>query len=92
MGDTKELPEIYDPAGLRPKKLDRAVTYAIVIQHRPCEFGMIYGPTSDFSEMLNLWGGEKQHIIRFDADWSADILYDWDVNKDVWCKSKFLIR
>lgn len=57
----------------------REVAYACGTEHRSGEFGMWHGPNPDERAMLEQAGQTPNDvIIRFNADWTEDVLWRWD--------------
>ena len=82
--------EKYIPTILREEdKKKREIAYGIGIRHKPCEFGMIHGPVEKEIEMLEVIGDSNQYIIRFNADHTDEILWEWIVG--CWVKYKNII-
>ncbi len=49
----------------KAKIAETITTYAIGIEHKPNEFGMTHGPTTNLQEMLDVMGEENACIIEF---------------------------
>lgn len=61
----------------------REVSYAVGLEHKPNEFGMVFGPC-DEDECLEYVGTKTACIIRFNADWTEDLLWRWDAVSECW--------
>jgi len=70
------LPKKYNPS-IGEKSDKRELMYGIGIRRSGVEFGMINGPNPYLQSMLDIVGGPDQYIIRFNADFTEDILYKW---------------
>ena len=71
----------YIPSRMRDQETPspREVTYAIGTENSPGEFGMKHDPNPDEQCMLEQAGTTLNDvIIRFNADWTDDVLWRWD--------------
>ena len=71
----------YVPSWMRDQTTppSREVTYGCGTEHRPGEFGMWWGPFPEEQYALEAAGRTLNDvIIRFNADWTDDVLWRWD--------------
>lgn len=81
-GKGEELME-HIPGQNKVSQIDnRLVKYAIGIEYSLNVYGMYWGPSLSIQDMLDQIGVENACIIRFNADWTDDVLWRWD--KDRW--------
>jgi len=84
-----ELPQRYVPKmlGTEDKRMEtpRPIVYGVGIEHRPGDFGMTHGLTTDVKEMLEVvpdevfeaGSGVRVCLLRFNSDGTEQVLYVW---------------
>ena len=94
------LPERYIPSvlSMEEERIPREVAYGIGQEQqyfnpdktlRNVEYGMWEGPNPDLMRMLEVVGKDKYSVvIRFNENWTEDVLYRWSEDEDCWIRGE----